>query len=337
MTSEPLRIGTLGAARITPSALCKPASTTPGVVVAAVAARDTARAEAFAAKRGIPRVHDSYEALIADPEIDAIYNPLPNGLHGVWTIRALEAGKHVLCEKPFTANAAEAERVAAVADAHPQLVLMEAFHWRYHPLAQRIRDIVASGELGEIQHITSAMCIPLPLPNDIRWRWDLAGGSLMDTGCYAIHFNRHLGMAGEPVVTRAGAKTLRKESRIDRWIDADLAYPGGVTGRVTAAMWSARVLDTSVRITGSAGELRCFNPTQPALYHRLTVTVGNTKRRERDPDRRHTYWHQLQAFAAAVAGERERNLTPVTDSIANMRVIDAIYTAAGLPPREPSA
>src|SRR4051794_39249214 len=128
---EPLRIGTLGAARITPGALVRPAARRGDAVVVAVAARERQKAERFAGKHQIPTVHDSYRALLADPEVEAVYNPLPNGLHGYWTIAALEAGKHVLCEKPFTANAEEAEAVAAVAE-RTGLVVMEAFHWRYH-------------------------------------------------------------------------------------------------------------------------------------------------------------------------------------------------------------
>ena len=139
-----MQIGVLGAARIAPRALIKPAKANPDVVVAAVAARDVSRARAFAAKHGIARVHDSYEALLADPHLDAIYNPLPNGLHGKWTRAALAAGKHVLCEKPFTANAAEAREIAGVA-AQSDRVVMEAFHYRYHPMALRIEEIIASG------------------------------------------------------------------------------------------------------------------------------------------------------------------------------------------------
>src|SRR5262245_2757151 len=156
-----LRIATLGAARITPGALVKPARNVADAEVVAVAARDRARAEAFAAKQGIPRVFDSYEDLIADPQIDAVYNPLPNGLHAEWTIAALEAGKHVRCEKPFTANAKEAEEVAAVAE-RTGLVVMEAFHYRYHPLAARMREVVTSGEIGTIERVDTALCFPLP-------------------------------------------------------------------------------------------------------------------------------------------------------------------------------
>ena len=138
MAVDRLRIGTLGAARITPAALLKPASRLPEVTVSAVAARDPDRARRFADKHRIRRVHPSYQALLDDPAIDAIYNPLPNSLHAAWTLRAIEAGKHVLCEKPFTANAVEAAEVAAAAKASG-LVVMEAFHYRYHPLARRMR------------------------------------------------------------------------------------------------------------------------------------------------------------------------------------------------------
>ena len=162
-----------------------------GVELRAVAARDGERARAFAAKHGIPVVHTSYEALLADPEIDAIYNPLPNGLHGVWTMRALRAGKHVLCEKPFTANADEAREVAAVARETGRFV-MEAFHWRYHPLAARMLEILASGELGELRHVEAHLCAPLLNTKDIRYRLDLAGGAAMDMGCYVLHFVRTL-------------------------------------------------------------------------------------------------------------------------------------------------
>jgi predicted dehydrogenase len=178
----PVRIGILGAARIAPSAVIAPAKGNGEVVVAAVAARDGARAHAFAAKHGIPRVHESYEALIADPDLDAVYNPLPNGLHGRWTRAALAGGKHVLCEKPFTANAAEAREVAELA-AKSDRVVMEAFHYRYHPLTLRIEQIIASGELGKLERVEAAMCFPLPKFSDIRYKYSLAGGATMDAGC----------------------------------------------------------------------------------------------------------------------------------------------------------
>ena len=327
-----LRIGALGAARITPAALVKAARLVDGVELVAVAARDRGRAEKFAKKHCIGRVLDSYEALVADPEIDAIYNPLPNGLHGVWTKAALAAGKHVLCEKPFAANADEARDVAAAADASG-LVVMEAFHYRYHPVAQRMVDVVRGGEIGELRHVESSLCIPLPLPKDIRYRLDLAGGATMDTGCYAIHMNR-LVAGAEPEVISAKARLARPD--VDRWMQAQLRYPDGVTGTMTTALWSSAPLKVSVRAVGSVGELRVFNPTGPQMGYRTTVRQGGTKRRIRvDGAKKATYTYQLEAFAAAVR-DGAPVLTPPADAIANMSVIDAVYRAAGLPVREPS-
>src|SRR5690348_5372824 len=222
-----LRIGVLGAARIAPAALIKPASTNPDVSVAAVAARSFERAQTFATKHGVPRAFAGYDELLADPDIDAVYNPLPNGLHGRWTRAALAAGKHVLCEKPFTANAAEAREIADLA-ATSDRVVMEAFHYRYHPLALRVEEIVASGELGKLQRVETALCFPLPLFSDIRYNYDLAGGATMDAGCYAVHMARTFGGGETPKVVSASAKL--RDARIDRAMTAELRFPSGHTG-----------------------------------------------------------------------------------------------------------
>ena len=188
-----LRIGTLGSSRISEAALIDPAASVPEVTVAAVAARDKSRADAFALRHGIPAAYGSYEDLLADPDIDAVYNPLPNSLHGPWTLRAIAAGKHVLCEKPFASNADEAARVADAAAASG-LVVMEAMHYRYHPLTRRLSELVA--ELGPVQHLQCWTSFAIKDPDDIRYDFDLGGGALMDGGCYAIDCLRLLG-AGE--------------------------------------------------------------------------------------------------------------------------------------------
>src|SRR5271168_5020574 len=156
-----VRIGILGASSFAPTTLINPARGNDEVVVAAVGARDMEGAQAFAAKHGIARAHGSYEALIADPDLDAVYVLLPTSFHGRWTRAALAAGKHVLCEKPFAANAAEAREIAELAAASDRVV-MEAFHYRYHPLALRIEEIIASGELGKLERVEAALCFPLP-------------------------------------------------------------------------------------------------------------------------------------------------------------------------------
>lgn len=329
MAEGVVRIGCLGAARIAPAALIRPARRSSGVTVSAIAARDRARADAFARKHGIPKVYSSYAELVEADDVDAVYIPLPNGLHAKWSLAALEAGKHVLCEKPFTANASEAKRVAAEAT-NTGLVVMEAFHWRYHPMASRMLDIIESGELGDVRRVEAAFVFPLPKWSDIRWQLDLAGGSLMDAGCYAVHIVRTL--AGAEPVVESGECRVRSPG-VDRWIAAELAFPSTAdrTGRVTAGIWAGEFLRMQARVTGDRGTMRVFNPIAPQFFNLITVRAGNRARRERVRGRP-TYEHQLEAFVSAV-----RDGTPVLtgpdDSVANMEVIDAMYRAVGLEPR----
>jgi predicted dehydrogenase len=320
-----LRVGTLGAASITPGALIRPARRVPEVMVTAVAARDPARARQCASKHGIPVTHDSYEALIADPDIDAVYNPLPNSLHAPWTLRAIAAGKHVLCEKPFASNEAEAAEVAAAARS-AGLVVMEAFHYRYHPLARRMQDAVA--EFGALRHVEASLGFPLPRFNNIRFQFDLAGGATMDAGCYPISCIRMLGQA-EPIVVSAQAKLHGPD--IDRAMVADFRFPGGATGRIRASLWSGDMLRISARAVGERGEMRAFNYLAPHIFNLLTVRTAAGVRRERVRGES-TYTYQLRAFANAVL-RGEPVLTTPEDAVANMHQIDAVYRAAGLPLR----
>lgn len=324
MTTQSLRIGALGAARITPNALIKPARVVPEVEVAAIAARDPVRARAFATRHGIPRVHASYEALIDDPELDAIYNPLPNSLHYEWTIRALCAGKHVLCEKPIANNAAEAERMASAAQENGRL-LIEAFHYRYHPLAARMKTVVESGELGAIRRLEAHFCIPMLRRKDIRLRYDLGGGATMDLGCYTISLLRYLAGA-EPEVTQASARAA--PAQVDRAMTANFRFPDGRTARMTCAFAWFAFPNVSIRVVGATGELRVINPILPHLWHRLTVHTDQGKRSERVAGES-TYTYQLRAFVGAVQGETSMP-TNAQDAVANMRVIDAVYKKAGL-------
>lgn len=322
-----VRIGILGAARIAPAAVVRPARGHDEVSVTAVAARDETRARAFADKHRIPRAYGSYETLIADPEIDAIYNPLPNGLHGKWTRAALEAGKHVLCEKPFTANAEEAREIADLADASG-LVVAEAFHYRYHPFALRVEEIIASGELGRLTRVEASSCFWLPKFSDIRYDYALAGGSLMDLGSYAVDMVRTFG-GDTPEVVSARAKV--RGPQVDRAMTAELRFPGGHTGRIRCSMWSRDLPHFTARVIGERGELH-LNPLIP--FQRFTVRAAGRKRAE-NFTMRPTYAFQLDAFAAAVLrGEPMR--TTSRDAVENMSVIDAVYRAAGLAPRLPA-
>jgi len=327
----PLRIGVLGAARIAPAALLKPAAAVDGVEVVAVAARSRDRAAKLAGRFGVPKALGSYAELLADPEIGAVYIPLPNGLHAEWTLRALAAGKHVLCEKPLTANEAEAQRVADAAGPSGRVV-MEAFHYRYHPLAARI-DQILHGErrIGAITHVETWMCFPLPRFSDIRYQYDLAGGATMDAGCYALHAARFAG-PGEPEVTGARATLLRRGggTSIDRAMSVDLRFPGGATGAAHTSMWSRTLLRIGLKVTGERGELSVPWFVMPK-FATLRLTVDGRTTKEKVPGDS-TYTHQLRAFRDAVGGA-DTNLTPPADSVLTMRLIDAAYRAAGLPLR----
>ena len=305
--SSPLRIGILGAARIAPIALIRPARELAEAEVVAVAARSPEKAAKFASKHGVPRVHPSYEALLADPEIDAVYNPLPNGLHCEWTLAALEAGRHVLCEKPMASNADETLRMAVAAE-KAGLVLDEAFHWRAHPLAARMREIIESGEIGELRHVEASLCIPFLLPGDIRYRLDLAGGATMDTGCYTVSVVRHLA-GSEPEVR--GARAKLSSPGVDRFMQAELDFGGGVSGRITCSLFSAKLLSVSASAEGTKGSLRVFNPIAPHLYHRLSVRGEQGSRSERVRGDA-TYTHQLRAFR--VSTDAASVLTPTGSS-----------------------
>ncbi len=323
-----LRIGTLGAAKITPMALTRPAKNVEDVAVTAVAARDRKRAESFAKSHGIAKVHDDYDTLLADRDLDAIYNPLPNSLHAEWTLRALDAGKHVLCEKPFASNAEEAERVHQASE-QSGLVVMEAFHYRYHPMIQRVRALVASGELGSLRRVETWMCFPLPFKNDIRYQLDLAGGATMDAGCYSIHMARTI-TGEEPEVLSSRPKLVSPE--IDGAMDANLRFPSGAEGTIHCSMWSRRIAKIAAAVILEGGEIRALNPVVPQLFHGLKWRKNGGRWTKEKFGKKPTYEYQLEAFRDAVIAGKPFPTT-TRDAVKNMRVIDAVYRAAGMSTR----
>ena len=323
---RPIRFGILGAARIAPDALIKAAHNVPEAQVVAIAARDPKRAREFAAANGIPRVLATYDDLVNDPDLDVIYNPLPNSLHCEWTIAALRAGKHVLCEKPLASNAAEAERMTKAADESGK-ILGEAFHYRYHPLADRIRTLMTDGTFGQLVHVEGHFSVPIPETN-IRFDWGLAGGATMDLGCYPLHMIHYFsGMT--PRVIRATAETGPKN--IDIAMDVALELDGGVTARMVCAMKKDSVINATFSARGDRGELGVINPIAPQRGHQLTVKTAAGEKNETVPGDT-TFTHQLRAFVKAVRGEAKFP-TDGAEGIVNMRVIDDVYRAAGLPPR----
>jgi predicted dehydrogenase len=190
-TAQPLRIGVLGAARIADDGIVEPARVL-GHRIVAVAARDRGRAESFADRHGVERVHDGYRDVIDDPEVDVVYNALVNSLHTSWNVAALRAGKHVLGEKPLSSNGTDARAVREAAR-ETGTTIVEGFHYLHHPVTRRLRDLVTSGELGTVEHVEIELTIPAPPGDDPRWSRELDGGATMDLGCYVLSAARHLG------------------------------------------------------------------------------------------------------------------------------------------------
>ena len=321
---RPVRLGVLGAANIVRDALLRPSTRVEGIHVTAIAARDPARATRYAARHRIPQVHASYRDLLEDPDIDAVYIPLPSALHAQWIVEALHAGKHVLCEKPFTSNATAAEEVASVAATSPA-VLMEAYHSHYHPLRLRLHEILGSGELGEIRSAESYACAPIPPGKDIRWNYPLGGGGLLDLGYYPLRLLRDL--FGEVCEVKASA---RARDAIDSRLEAHLTHAGGIRSTLVSSLWSTNLLASRLEVRGSKGRMRVGTPTHPQLGGKIRIEGIGGSRIER-PDRRSTYDYQLEAFRDAVRGGVVQ--TGAREAITQLRAVDTIYKASGLPPR----
>ncbi|MFF4521145.1 Gfo/Idh/MocA family protein [Streptomyces bluensis] len=334
MTDEPLRIGVLGAARIAGLAIVGPARA-GGHRLVAVAARDHARATAFAEQHGVERVVGSYAELVADPEVEVVYNPLANGLHGPWNMAAVAAGKHVLTEKPSASNAEEAAEVhKAVTKAGT--VFMEGFHYLFHPVTRRLHELLESGELGELRHVDTVMAMPAPPESDPRWSFPLAGGALMDVGCYALHAQRMVApwAGGAPRLVAARGGERADAPGVDEWLDADLEFPNGATGSARCHMAHHEVR-FSCRIVGSRGEATALNFVQPHLDDRVVVRTAAGERTE-ELGRRSSYTYQLDAFAAHLR-EGAPLALGADDALTTMRLIDDCYRAAGFPVRPRNA
>ncbi len=319
-----LRFGTLGAAAITPRALVYPCVDEPGAYISVIAARERERAEAFAQAHNIPRVVDDYQAVIDHDKVDAVYVPLHIPAHHEWTIKALRAGKHVLCEKPMAANAAEAAEMAAVAREEGR-VLMDAFHYRYHPVFERALEIVRSGVLGTLERVDAAFHVPVNDPENIRMNYQTGGGVTMDIGCYPISWVRHL-LGSEPVGVDAEAEEGPPD--VDLMLRTEMRFADGVIATTSGDMRPDARFRADFTVTGSAGRLKVTNPLVPQSGHLLELEVDGAIEHE-TRDRRPTYGYQLDAFLAAIR-DGQPLATDGDDGAAQMAVIDRCYQAAGM-------
>jgi predicted dehydrogenase len=296
--------------------------------VVAIASRDGERAARTAAELGIPRAHEGYEALLADPDVDAVYIPLPNSEHAAWTIAAARAGKHVLCEKPLAMTAAEAEEMVR-ACANEGVLLMEAFMYRLHPSWEAVRDLVASGRIGRVRAVQSWFSYFNDDPGNIRNAPELGGGALYDIGCYCINLSRML-FGGEP--TGIEASVTRDGTGTDVLTSAILAFDDDVA--VFTCSTRAEP-DQRVHIYGTEGRISIgipFNipPDRPA---EITVTAGGDPPVSPNSETltfaaADEYTIQAERFVNAVLDGRPLPIPP-EDAIGNLRVIDAIFRAGG--------
>jgi len=285
----------------------------------AVGSRDLGRAQAFASEHGLARAHGSYEELLADPEVDAIYNPLPNSLHVEWSIKALEAGKHVLCEKPMSRHSDEVDRAFDVAEREGR-VLEEAFMWRHHPQVARTRELIAAGDIGDLRVIRAAFAFVAADPNDIRLQADLDGGGLMDVGCYCVSGCRTLASA-EPV--RGYAEYIPGGNGVDVALAATLRFPGDVVAHFDCGV--SYLGGDQLEAVGSEGSVFLDDP-----WHGREAVIelrrnGLVERIETGPA--NSYALELADFEAAVRGEDPPLLTRA-DAVAQARAIEALYTSA---------
>ena len=330
-----IKIGLLAASRIAAKAVVEPAATVDGVELVAVAARDADRAAEAAKSWGIERSYGSYEQLI-ESDVDAVYVGTPAALHRPWAVAVIAAGKHLLCEKPLAANASDAAITAAAA-AQSNVVAMEAFHWRYHPMVAQMGEILRSGELGEIVDVSARFDIADGRigRSDIRWDLPLGGGALMDLGCYPVQWLRYVGEVlelGEPSVTSASA--VCPVAEIDGQLEAELQWKSGLAGRFHTSMIADlegvdSVADLVVR--GDKATMTALNPLAPQSGASITIDSADGSRVEEVAGSA-TYWHQLEAFRDAI-NEGADFPTTLDSGVVNMAIIDDCYRAAGLTPR----
>lgn len=317
---QPVRVGILGAASIAPWSMLLPAQDRDDAVVTCIASRDRSRAQALADRFQVPDTAADYAELIGRDDVDLVYNALPVSGHAEWSIRALEAGKAVLCEKPFAMDAAEARSMVAASERTGR-PLIEAIHYRYHPVIRRAEQIMRSGVLGRLTGASGEFVYPMPYsPSEIRWHAELGGGAIMDDGCYPIHALRTL-LGAEPEVIRA-------RSRFDHGVDAE-TWATLRFGEIEADIHVSLETDApfnQVDIRGEAGRLQIRSFITPHWGGKFTLE-RNGIAEELSTEGPSTWTAQL-AHAVEVVRDGATPLSGGLDAVSNMMVIDAVKRAA---------
>ena len=317
-SSAPVRFGILGCARIVRRAIAGALQHSPVATAAAIASRSLETAQSWAQELNIPRAYGSYEALLADPEIDAVYIPLPNELHREWAIRAAAAGKHVLCEKPLALDLDDAQAIVDGVRQHDRL-LMEAFMWRHHPRVEFVRRMIADGALGELRLVK--MDFSFDIARD-DWRLDPArgGGALYDLGCYGINAAR-LFTGSEP--TEIFARCHRHTTGVDMTLGMELRFAGDVLALLDCSFEAPP--RNRIEVVGTRAAVELPGGVLPALEAELIVrrNEGVETLRFAAADQ---YAAQIECFCASIVAGKL--LAPAEDGLANMRVVDAVRRLA---------
>ncbi|KAJ3511035.1 hypothetical protein NLJ89_g4333 [Agrocybe chaxingu] len=349
---KPLRFGILSTADICVQALIQPAHSLPDIEVVAIGGRAKEKVEAFAKKHGIRKVHsgpEGYQNLVDDPDIDAVYIPLPNTLHYEWTIKALLAGKHVLVEKPIANTPEEALRMHELAEGKG-LVLLEAMHIRFHPAIQRVKSILTSGEHGAIKKISVKLLLPKGTVKYSDGDFDLGKGSIMDIGCYDLEILRFL-TSSDPISVESASceATWPGLENLDTLVTSTLSFANGITADITCNINTPFTLgfipnfDFSVHIECERGTIKMSNFMVPSLFHSITVKeTGGHSRTEKafrftdgdEPSRGEEWWttfhHQLTAFRDRALSKEPRTWYSKEDSVAEAAWLQKIYTKMGM-------
>lgn len=319
MAEKRLRWGILSTALIN-QALIPAIHNSPRSELLAVASRDQARAEAYAGEWGIHKAYGNYEALLADPEIDVVFNPLPNSLHAEWTIRAADAGKHVLCEKPFAINEQECLDMIAAA-ARNQVVIMEAFMYRYHPQMQLVRQWLDQGEIGDLERILASFSFTLARPGNPRWDSKMGGGSLWDVGCYPVNFSRFV--AGqEPEEVFAWQRT--HPTGVDDAVFGILRFPNGLFAEIDCGFRAPT--RKKAEVGGKKGTIFLEDPWHASPTAHIILKKENEEKRVPVPEGS-SYFLEVEALCDAVL-EGKQPLVTLEDSLGNTRTILALYDSA---------
>ena len=324
MESQKIKWGIISTAKIGRTKVIPGIQGSERCEVVAISSRDGDNAASAAKQLGIPKAYDSYEAMLADPEIDAVYNPLPNHLHVEWTIKAMQAGKHVLCEKPIGLDAKEAQRLLDETKKHPDLKVMEAFMYRFHPQWQAVKDLVMDGTIGEVKVIQSIFSYFNVDPQNVRNQADIGGGGLMDIGCYCISFARFL-FNEEPkrVVSLMEHDTNFKTDRIASGI---LDFSEGKSSLFTC---STQLMPYQrCVVMGTEGCIEILIPVNaPTDVETQINLITKEESMEIRFPKVDQYTLQAHSFAKAVQDDTAVP-TPLTDALSNMQTIDAMVESA---------